>query len=114
MRQKLSDNRDGNARGFAPVTKSLVKSLKKLQDTLGNFNDYSVQQRTLQTFVEGLGGADDPRRLAMASSVGALITVLHQNQLAERACVVDRLRAFDAPATRNGFEAMFHHARRAP
>ncbi len=101
---------------FAPLfdqkaLKRLVKALKKLQETLGDFNDSSVQQEALQGFVNELGGDEDPHDFAMASSVGALITVLHQKQLEERAHVVDKLRGFNSPDTRKGFQTLFHEAR---
>lgn len=97
---------------FAPLFpdgpfKRLIKPLKKLQDNLGLFNDYSVQQESLQAFLGGLDGAE-PGNLQAAQSVGALIVVLHGRQLAERARVVDSFAAFNSAETRQTFRDLFH------
>ncbi|WP_353472827.1 CHAD domain-containing protein [Salipiger sp. H15] len=97
---------------FAPLFpdksfRRLLKPLKKLQDNLGLFNDYAVQQKSLQAFVDGLDG----RRagsLQVAQSVGALILVLHERQLAERARVEESFAAFDSAGTRQTFRDLFH------
>lgn len=87
--------------------KPLIKALKKLQTTLGNFNDCSVQQDSLKAFVARLG-PDTPDAIEIAQSVGALVAVLHQKQLEERARVTERFAAFNSPVVQAQFETLFH------
>ncbi|MFC2969504.1 CHAD domain-containing protein [Acidimangrovimonas pyrenivorans] len=101
---------------FAPVFpaaefKSLIKPLKRLQDNLGLFNDYAVQQHSLQALLGGLDGTPDAATLDLAQSVGALIAVLHGRQLEERAKVVESFARFDSPETQQTFRALFHEGK---
>ncbi len=97
---------------FAPLfpkgtLKALIKDLKRLQDNLGRFNDFSVQQLSLQEFLR----EHSPKRqsnIDFAQSIGALITVLHQRQLTEREQVMANFSAFDSPKTRAAFQSLFH------
>ena len=93
--------------------KTMIKALKKLQDVLGLFNDYSVQQDSLRDFLEARA-AVAPRsaksraqEMAVAQSVGALIAVLHRRQLEQRALVEARFAEFDSKGTRARFAAQF-------
>ena len=88
--------------------KSLIKPLKKLQDNLGLFNDYSVQQESLKDFLSGLKADDHVANMQLAQSVGALIAVLHQRQLTERQKVVESFAAFNSPETQATFRDLFH------
>lgn len=97
---------------FAPLfgkaeVKPLVGALKRLQDNLGAFNDYSVQQESLAGVLDGLHEKWDAFRVEIAQSLGALVTVLHQRQLEERARVVASFAAFDGPDIRAGFRQLF-------
>ena len=58
--------------------------MKKLQDNLGLFNDYSVQQEALLEFVATQSNAQGRANAQLAMSVGGLIAVLDQRQKAER------------------------------
>ena len=98
---------------FGPVFpkaafKSLIKPLKRLQDNLGLFNDYSVQQENLHAFLSGLDHTDHARNLELAQSVGALIAILHQRQSEERARVVDSFARFNSAGTQKTFRDLFH------
>lgn len=69
---------------FAPLYKQnkvklLIKKLKKLQDTLGKFNDFSVQQESLNAYL-----LEKQPSQSVAVSVGALLGVLAQKQLEQR------------------------------
>ena len=86
--------------------KIMIKALKKLQDVLGLFNDYSVQQDSLRDFLEARA-AVAPRsaksraqEMAVAQSVGELIAILHRRQLEQRALVEARFTEFDSKGTR--------------
>ncbi len=76
------------------VLDQVLKRLKKLQNTLGAFNDYSVQQESLHDYLEG---AKANKSLHM--SVGALIMVLAQKQHEERLRVEQRFAEFAKPET---------------
>lgn len=85
----------------------LLKSLKKLQDSLGLFNDYSVQQASLRAFVAGLGD-HQPHGIEIAQSVGALIAVLHRRQAEERDRITGSFETFSSPQVRRAFQDLFH------
>ncbi len=90
---------------FAPLfpaksVRKLIKAMKALQDNLGNFNDYSVQQAALGSLVASGRLPTGPRGLEAAQSIGALIAVLHQEQIRERARVMETFAAFDSASTR--------------
>jgi CHAD domain-containing protein len=98
---------------FAPLfakddMKRLLKALKSLQDNLGNFNDYSVQQiflrQILSEKMHGFRGAE----LQVAESVGALTAMLFRLQSKERGQVMKNFALFDSSATRTIFTKLFH------
>lgn len=97
---------------FAPLfgdneVKALIKALKKLQDNLGNFNDYSVQQAALQEQADALAGSAEPDTVEIATGIGGLVTVLHGKQLEERARVTASFAAFDSEDTQERFRRLF-------
>lgn len=89
-----------------PALGKLLKPLKRLQENLGLFNDYSVQQESLQAF---LSDPKAPPSLQVAQSVGALIAVLHGMQLEERDKVMARLERFNRPAVQQTFSDLFQN-----
>lgn len=93
---------------FPPAPfKSLLKPLKSLQQNLGLFNDYSVQQASLQATLRGLSGGMGASSLEIAQSVGALTAVLHARQLEERSKVVKSFAQFNSPQTQQTFSRLF-------
>jgi CHAD domain-containing protein len=95
---------------FSPVfleaeIKPLVKALKRLQDVLGTFNDCVVQKEALAGRLDS--SDNKARKLEIAKSIGALLSVLDQRQSAARGEVGASFAAFDAPATRAGFTKLF-------
>jgi CHAD domain-containing protein len=78
----------------AKKIKKLVKRLKVLQDNLGRFNDFSVQQDSLDTYLQ-----DHQTNAEMAKSIGALLMVLAQKQIEERSHVEERFAEFANPGT---------------
>ena len=86
--------------------KRLVRSLKGLQDNLGRFNDFSVQQRSLQDFLQE-HSAQQPPNMKLAESIGSLVTVLHQRQQEERLQVMEHFAHFDSAAIRTPFQTLF-------
>ena len=91
----------------AQETAKVMKSLKKLQNTLGAFNDYSVQQAEMVEMLARLDPRRTPDVVDCAASVGALVTLVHQKQLEARGRVVARFAEFDAPETRDKVRALF-------
>lgn len=91
----------------ARTIKGLIKSLKRLQDNLGLFNDYSVQQVSLQSFISSHTSKNRKQDLSIAKSVGALIAMLHQKQLEERAKVISNFIIFDSLTTQQQFQKLF-------
>ncbi|WEF24796.1 CHAD domain-containing protein [Paracoccus sp. S3-43] len=99
---------------FGPVFpqddfQNVLKRLKELQDSLGLFNDYAVQQIRLQAFTEDLG--DEPHKLDMAQSVGAVVIVLHQKQLAEREKIVAAFTRFNSDRMQRTIRRLFHEGK---
>ena len=63
----------------------LIGYMKKLQDNLGDFNDLSVQQQELMTYLnEVLSRSRRADRLLCAAAIGGLIARLHDQQQAVR------------------------------
>ena len=88
--------------------KPLLRPLKHLQDNLGQINDYSVQQASLQAFLQKGHAWDDAVMLAVAQSVGALIAELHRRQCEERGKIVESFAQFGNPQTQKTFRGLFH------
>ena len=83
----------------------MVKALKRLQDLLGRFNDRSVQQDALLSWVR----AAPKVPVQTAVSVGALIGALADEQRALRQRVEETFAAFDEPER---YEVFLSKARR--
>jgi CHAD domain-containing protein len=84
---------------FPDEAGDLVRHLKKLQDNLGEFNDYSVQQASLHSCLDADAMA--------AASVGALIACLHQEQQRTRRDFAARFDEFAAQENRERFDRLF-------
>ena len=70
----------------------LIKELKKLQDNLGDFNDYEVQQGSLKEFAEEMAGQAAPAATLMA--MGRLVEHLEGGQARERQAFAERFTRF--------------------
>lgn len=92
----------------AALVKPILKPLKRLQDNLGLFNDYSVQQAFLQAFMEDHEPLGHKQDLVLAQSIGALIAVLHERQKEERARIMASFTQFDGADIRSQFRALFN------
>ena len=91
----------------AKKIKGLIKALKLLQDNLGLFNDYSVQQDSLHTFILTHASKGRKRDLIVAKSAGALIAMLYQKQIEERSRVISNFEIFDSRTTQQQFRKLF-------
>lgn len=87
----------------------LIKALKKLQDNLGSFNDYSVQQQFLGHILSEKIHMFKGQEIAVAEAMGALTAMLHQLQVKERNRVMESFATFDSPDTRLIFQQLFQN-----
>jgi CHAD domain-containing protein len=84
----------------------LVAELKRLQDNLGDFNDYRVQRQSLERFAAEMaeeGSAPVRTQLAM----GRLLALLEAGQAAERSRFAKRFHRFASPENRKTFARLF-------
>lgn len=82
--------------------KPLVGRLKKLQDNLGRFNDFSVQQRFLRESDRGKNLSPE-----MLAAIYGLIAVLYNQQLNERTQVEANITAFSTESVSSQFRKLF-------
>lgn len=82
--------------------RQLIKSLKKLQTILGNFNDYSVQKEFLTDYEK-----NHKTTPQLSAAINGLIAVLHQKQIAERQKVQQAFALFNDDQTVAEFQALF-------
>ncbi|MBU0664794.1 MAG: CHAD domain-containing protein [Proteobacteria bacterium] len=87
---------------------SLVKSLKKLQDNLGSFNDLSVQQGMLGQHQKGLAGGEQKKAVQVAAALGGLITHLHEEQKGVRQEFEQRFKQFTTTDNRRFLICFFN------
>lgn len=78
----------------------LLGEMKKLQNVLGDFNDYCVQ-------IDFLGRYVDDRQVRMSKALSGLIAILHLKQTEKRAQVVDALAAFFSESRTIEFSLVF-------
>jgi len=88
------------------ATDRLVGELKRLQDNLGDFNDYRVQKQSLQRFAAEMaeeGSASVRTHLAM----GRLLAQLEAGQAEERSRFARRFDRFASRQNRKTFARLF-------
>ncbi len=85
----------------------IVKSLKKLQDNLGRFNDLSVQQDMLGRHQNDLTGWEQIKAIKVASALGGLITHLHEEQGLIRQKFEQTFAQFASPENSALFHSLF-------
>ncbi|MBW6508048.1 MAG: CHAD domain-containing protein [Desulfuromonadales bacterium] len=85
--------------------RQLIKALKKLQDNLGRFNDYSSQCLFLESLLRGAG-----IKTAERDAISGLIAVLYSKQQHERGQVVDMIAAFSDTEIAEQFQKLFTDA----
>jgi len=84
--------------------------LKQLQDNLGDFNDYEIQQEKLGTFAEQMvERGTTPARTLMA--MGRLIERLEAGQAEERQRFAERFGQFSAKKNHARFKRLFKTTR---
>lgn len=83
--------------------KHLVTKLKALQDSLGLFNDYAVQQESLLIYSQQHKRSSSQVHLA----IGGIIAVLNQKQNEVRYQVFEQIKKFKTASVRKDFEILF-------
>ncbi|MHC1575611.1 MAG: CYTH and CHAD domain-containing protein [Candidatus Methanogasteraceae archaeon] len=84
----------------------LTKQLKRFQDNLGEFNDLSMQQGTLNEYLDTIDRESDQSML-IAAAIGGLIMNLHKRQQHVRAEFSDQFRHFSQKKNRLLFKQLF-------
>jgi CHAD domain-containing protein len=85
---------------------SLVSELKRLQDNLGDFNDYEVQQDTLRSFADRMS-ADGTAPAGTLLAMGRLMLRLEEGQREERERFEECFTRFSGKANRERAKRMF-------
>ena len=88
--------------------RDLLKAMKSLQSSLGRFNDFSVQQSSLNAVVELQKKGKRKADMDIVRSIGALLAAIDAKQLAARHEIVANLGDFISKETRMTFEGLFH------
>ncbi len=83
----------------------LIRALKSLQENLGSFNDYGVQQQMLGGLADELG-TSDRRSTAAVMALGRLLDKLELGEANERAGFAQRFAAFSSKKTVKRFRLM--------
>jgi CHAD domain-containing protein len=86
----------------------VVKSLKRLQDNLGDFNDLQIQRETLKRFAEEMV-AEGCATVESLMAMGRLVERLELRQAEERSRFTKRFAAFDALPMGERFARGIHH-----
>lgn len=91
--------------------KTLIKTLKILQDNLGKFNDYSVQQEFLRQVLEEDIKSFKGNEMVLIEAIGALTAMLYNLQLKERKKVMKNFSRFNSKETSSLFKTLFQDKR---
>ncbi len=83
-----------------------IKSLKKFQDILGNFQDYEVQEKSLIHFGEQMRDEKTPTETFLA--MGILVQHLQQKQLQARLDFAGRFSLFQQPENQLEYKKLFN------
>ena len=90
----------------AKALRQSIKALKNLQDNLGDFNDFEVQQDTLQQFAVQM--MDEARTEAETIlAMGRLEAYMEQRQHETREAFAERFTRFAHPDNQRQFRALF-------
>lgn len=85
--------------------KHLIKNLKGLQEVLGDFQDYAVQEHNLKLFSEEMMSLNLPANTFLA--MGVLIQDLDAHRCAARKDFASRFEDFRQEENRSAFKLLF-------
>lgn len=83
----------------------MINYLKKLQDTLGDFNDLHVQQENLRFFLRKIENNKGKNTETMA--LGGLITILYQQQQEVRKQLNKKIAEFSKAKNIKLYDSIF-------
>jgi CHAD domain-containing protein len=87
--------------------RGLIEQLKKLQDILGEFNDFRVQEQHLQDIAGELAGADS-RSKKTGAAIGSLIKVLEREKQTVKKAFAKTFSDYASPSNRKIFQELFY------
>ena len=85
---------------------NLIVELKRIQDVLGNFNDFSVQRENLAVYLDDVQASEEDGSITGAA-IGGLITQLYQQQRSVRDQFHDVFAEFSKPGNIKLYEQLF-------
>ncbi len=86
--------------------KQAGKQLKRLQDRLGIFNDLTVQEHYLETYLDAIEHKQK-KDIYLIASLGGLIAILYKMKLIERENSINELHVFSSKENRQLFSSAF-------
>jgi CHAD domain-containing protein len=84
----------------------LIEQLKKLQDNLGDFNDYCVQEEYLLKIAEELPATDQQSKKTLVA-IGSLIGTLDREKQAAKDAFAKTFTDYASPANKTSFRELF-------
>ena len=88
---------------------SMQKTLRRLQGRLGEFNDASVQQKSLLDYWEQKKSGSE-----IALGLGGLVSILYHQQKQTRGLIEQALEGFGDDSTAAAFKSIFKHPASTP
>ena len=85
---------------------SLIEQLKKLQDNLGDFNDFCIQEEYLLKIAEELPATDQQSKKTLVA-IGSLIGTLDREKQAAKDAFAKTFTNYASPANKTSFRELF-------
>jgi CHAD domain-containing protein len=84
----------------------LIEQLKKLQDNLGDFNDFCVQEQYLQNIAAELPATNEQSKKALVA-IGSLIGTLDREKQTAKDAFAKTFTVYASPANKTSFRELF-------
>jgi CHAD domain-containing protein len=88
--------------------KHLIKNLKRLQEVLGDFQDYAVQEQNLKLFGEEMMTLNTPSNTFLA--MGVLIQDLDTRRWSARKNFASKFEDFKQEENQSAFKSLFRNS----
>lgn len=92
------------------IIRGLIGQLKKLQDILGEFNDFRVEEQHLQD-IAGELAEDDSRSIKTAAAIGSLIKALEREKQTAKKAFAKTFSDYASASNRKVFRELFNPGR---
>jgi CHAD domain-containing protein len=92
------------------IIRGLIGQLKKLQDILGEFNDFRVEEQHLQD-IAGELAEDDSRSIKTAAAIGSLIKALEREKQTAKKAFAKTFSDYASASNRKVFQELFNPGR---